>query len=163
MRGMSNGTHPIRWGRGGAAAAGSSPGAGDDGGRRPPRDDAAPRGFILSWHEESRDRLWALADATDAIDIVGYGRDLGPTIRFLDDDPVHVVLVDLDTAPGSPAWIVSILRSVLPQGRIVVWGDDVTHFDDLFDAGVDAWISRSAEPATLAAAVTGHPSARRRP
>lgn len=116
---------------------------------------ASARGFVLSWHEASRDRLWALCAATHAVEVVGYGRDLGPAIRFLSDEQVDVVLVDVDTAPGSPAWTISILRSLLPDGRIVAWGDDVTPFEEAFDAGVDAWIARSAEPGTLAAAVTG--------
>lgn len=115
------------------------------------------RGFILSWEDGSRDRLWALCERTALLEVVGWGRDLGPTIQFLTDEEVDVVLADLDTSPGDPAWIISILRSVLPDGRIVVWADDVTPFEALFDAGVDAWITRRAGPGTLTAAVTGRP------
>ncbi len=36
-----------------------------------------------------------------------------------------MLLVDLDTATGDPVGIISLLRSELPEGRIVVWADDV--------------------------------------
>lgn len=80
-------------------------------------------------------------------------------MQFLREEPVDVVLAEVDAARGSPAGVVGILRSVLPDVRIVVWGDDVTHCEDAFDAGADAWISGSATSGTLAAA--GDRSSRR--
>lgn len=144
------------WGRRDAAPIAGGPGShslngkpsGGDGG-------AAARTFILSWDEPARDRLRTRCHATDVIDVVGFARDLRSALHFLREEPVDVVLAELDAARGSPAGVVSILRSVLPDVRIVVWGNDVTHFEDAFDAGADAWISRSATPGTLAAAVTG--------
>lgn len=113
-------------------------------------------GYILSWDERSRDDLRALCARTGVVDVAGGGADdLGQVIRTLGHRPVDVMLVDLDTAPGDPIGIVSILRSALPEGRIVVWADDVVDFEDLFDVGIDAWISRRADPGTLTAAVTG--------
>lgn len=120
------------------------------------------RGFILSWDELARDRLRTLCQATEVVDVVGFARDLRSAMQFLRAEAVDVVLVELDAA-RAPAGVVGIVRSVLPDVRIVVWGDDVTHFEDAFDAGADAWVSRSATPETLTAAVTGlHTAARRR-
>ena len=113
------------------------------------------RVFILSWDEPARDRLRQRCLATGVMDVVGFGRDLPTALTFLRANSVDVVMAELDAARGAPAGVVSILRSVLPDGRIVVWGDDVTHFEDAFDAGADAWVSRAATPGTLAAAATG--------
>ena len=115
----------------------------------------AVRSFILSWDEPARDRLRERCRATGVIEVVGFGRDLRSTLRFLREHPVDVVVAELDAARGAPAGVVSILRSVLPDARIVIWGDDVAHFEDAFDAGADAWVSRAATPGTLAAAATG--------
>lgn len=115
---------------------------------------SAVRAFLVSWDEPARDRLRARCHATGVIDVVGFGRDLRSTLRFLREHPVDVVVAELDAA-GAPAGVVGLLRSVLPEARIVAWADDVTHFEDAFDAGVDAWVSRAATPETLAAAVTG--------
>lgn len=113
------------------------------------------RAFILSWDEPARDRLRERCRATGVIEVVDFGRDLRSTLRFLHEHPVDVVIAELDAARGAPAGVVSILRSILPEGRIIVWGDDVTYFEDTFDAGADAWVSRAATPGTLAAAATG--------
>lgn len=118
---------------------------------------ARARAFILSWDEASRARLRSLCDATDVVEVVGSGGDLGPALELIDIEGVDVVLADLDTAPGNPTPVIGMLRSVLADGRIVVWADDVTHFEDLFDAGVDAWITRQADRTTLRASLTGRP------
>lgn len=118
-------------------------------------DDEPLRAFLLSWDEPARDRLRERCRATGVIEVVGFGRDLRSTIRLLRENPVDVVIAELDAARGAPAGVVSILRSILPDGRIVVWGDDVSYFEDAFDAGADAWVSRAATPGTLAAAATG--------
>lgn len=112
-------------------------------------------GYIMSWDARSQHDLWALCDRTEGVEIAGGSGDLGQVIRLLRDRTLDILLVDLDTAPDDPVGIVSILRAALPGGRIVVWADDVAGFEELFDVGIDAWISRRADPTTLTAAVTG--------
>ena len=113
--------------------------------------------FVLSWDEPARDRLRARCEAATVLDVVGFGRDLRSTLRFLRDHAVDVVVAELDAAWGTAAGVVSIIRSAQPEVRIVIWGDDISQFEDAFDAGVDAWVSRAATPTTIAAAATGNP------
>lgn len=86
------------------------------------------------------------------IEVVACVRDLDAATRFLGNRHVDVVLVDLD---GSRAPLVAIdtLRGLVRDAWIVVWADGVELFEEVFAAGADAWITRSAEPTTLAATI----------
>ncbi len=110
---------------------------------------------IIDDHAVLRAGLRALLDAQDDLQVVGEAGDAAEGIRAVKEHHPDVVLLDLAMPGQGGLSIISTLRQVSPESRVLVltMHDDPAYLRPAFDAGASGFVVKTSADSDLLKAI----------